>query len=571
MDPITLQLYRHRFAGVAEEMGVTLRRTGYSPNIKERLDFSCALFGGDGHMIAQASHIPAHLGAMPASVITILDKFAGDWQPGDVVIVNDPFEGGNHLPDITMISPVFIDTATGDTATGDTVTGDTVKSADSATPSPGRPVAQSPGHADAPDFFVASRAHHADVGGMTPGSLPLSTEIYQEGIIIPPVKLYKAGELDDDLLRLVLRNVRTPDERRGDLAAQRAAHAVGERRLHELVSRHGREEVLIYAGHLQAYSERLTRAAITEWTDGDYAFEDTIELIQPDRPPAEQLTLVTIRLTVRIRGSDITFDFTGTDPTMHGSLNAVSAITQSACYYVIRCLVGDEVPMNAGCFAPVTVIAPENTVVNAQSPAAVAGGNVETSQRITDVVLGALAQALPERIPAASQGTMNNLTIGGVRADGAPYAYYETIAGGMGASRDGDGLSGVQVHMTNTLNTPVEALELEFPFRLRRYSLRADSGGAGVHRGGDGVVREYEILSPATVTMLSERRAVAPWGMAGGADGAAGRNLLHHSDGTQEELPSKFSRRVVPGDRLRVETPGGGGWGRGEDQLAGDR
>ena len=521
MDPITLELHRHRFAGVAEEMGVALRRTAYSPNIKERLDFSCAVFDGVGRMIAQAAHIPAHLGAMPASVLTILARFPV-WDPGDVVIVNDPFEGGNHLPDITMISPVFSG-----------VHGD------------GRP-----------DFFVASRAHHADVGGMTPGSLPLSTEIYQEGIIIPPIKLVKAGRLDDDLLRLILRNVRTPDERRGDLAAQRAAATIGARRLHDLVAAHGIEEVLAYAGHLRAYSEQLTRAAIAQWPDGVYAFEDAIEWVEGQR-----LSLAPLRVTATVSGDQVTFDFAGTAPVLHGSLNAVIAITQSACYYVVRCLVGDDAPMNSGCFAPVHVVAPINCMVNAQPPAAVAGGNVETSQRIADVVLGALAQALPERIPAASQGTMNNLTIGGQRTDGSAYAYYETIGGGMGASAAADGVSGVQVHMTNTLNTPIEALELAFPFRLVRYSLRHGSGGAGRHRGGDGIVREYEILAPATVTPLSERRALAPWGLHGGAPGQPGRNLLVHVDGSAEELLSKFTRRLVPGDRLRIETPGGGGWG----------
>jgi N-methylhydantoinase B len=420
------------------------------------------------------------------------------------------------------------------------------------------------GHPLTPDFFVASRAHHADVGGMTPGSLPLSTEIYQEGIIIPPVKLYKAGVLNEDLLRTILRNVRTPDERRGDLAAQRAAHAVGERRLRELVATHGVAEVMAYAGHLQAYSERLTRAAIKRWPDGRYTFEDVIELVE-----GEQISLVPIHLTALIVGDEVTFDFTGTAETIHGSLNAVIAITQSACYYVVRCLVGDEVPMNAGCFAPVHVIAPEGSLVNAQSPAAVAGGNVETSQRITDVVLGALAQAGsplgPEQIPAASQGTMNNLTIGGLRREPSgrtvPFAYYETIGGGGGGGALAAGLSGAQVHMTNTLNTPVEALEMAFPFRVLRYALRRGSGGEGQRRGGDGIVREYEMLAPATVTMLSERRAVAPWGLAGGAAGQRGRNLLLAQQGVWDELPSKFTRRLLPGDRLRIETPGGGGWG----------
>ncbi len=548
MDPITLQLYRHRFAGVSEEMGITLRRTSYSPNIKERLDFSCAVFDGEGHLIAQAAHIPAHLGAMPASVRTILKKFP-DWDPGDVVIVNDPFEGGNHLPDITMIAPVFVDE--GRVARGEGRNDDGALSS-SAPPAP----CSSP-----PTFFVASRAHHADVGGMTPGSLPLSIEIYQEGIIIPPVKLYKRGLLNEALLQLILRNVRTPDERRGDLAAQRAAHAVGERRLHELIAAHGRDEVLAYARHLQAYSERITRASIAGWPDGIYHFEDVLELVENGPDKNNEVTLVPIRVAAIIDGDGITFDFSGTAPVMHGSLNAVIAIAQSACYYAVRCLIDDEAPMNDGCFAPVSVIAPENCVINAQPPAAVAGGNVETSQRITDVVLGALAQALPERIPAASQGTMNNVTIGGQQADGIAFAYYETIGGGMGASPEGHGLDGVQVHMTNTLNTPVEALEFAYPFRMRQYGLRKGSGGEGRHRGGDGIVREYEFLSPATVTMLSERRAVAPWGLSGGSDGSSGRNLLRHANGVEEELPSKFTRRVFAGDRLRIETPGGGGWG----------
>ncbi len=524
VDPVSLELYRHRFAGVAEEMGVTLRRTAYSPNIKERLDFSCALFDHDGRLLAQAAHIPVHLGAMPASVAAALHAFP-EWAPGDVVLLNDPYQGGTHLPDITMVSPVFL----GDVRSG----------------VEGRPA-----------FFVASRAHHADVGGMTPGSLPLSNEVFQEGIIIPPVRLCQAGRTNEDLLRLILRNVRTPDERRGDLAAQRAAHAVGEQRLLDLVGAHGREEVVAYGAHLLAYSERLTRAALATWPRGQYAAEDVMEWVEGD-----QTTLVRLRVTVRIAEERVSFDFTGTGPAVRGALNAVLSITQSACWYVVRCLVGDDVPINAGCFAPVEVLAPEGCLVNARPPAAVAAGNVETSQRIVDVALRALAQALPERIPAASQGTMNNLTIGGQRADGTPYAYYETIAGGMGAGPDRDGLSGVHTHMTNTLNTPIEALEMAYPFRLVRYALRGGSGGAGRFRGGDGVVREYEVLAPCTVTVLSERRAAAPWGVEGGQDGARGRNELVHADGTEEELPGKFTRHLCPGDHLRLETPGGGGWG----------
>lgn len=568
MDPITLELYRHRFAGIAEEMGVTLRRTSYSPNIKERLDYSCALFDSRGQMVAQAAHIPVHLGAMPASVAAVLTAFP-HWSPGDVVLLNDPYAGGSHLPDITMISPVFLDRGTG-------WPGDRVTNADDLT--------LSPPHLVTPSFFIASRAHHADVGGMSPGSLPLSTEIYQEGIIIPPVKLYAAGQVVEGVLALILRNVRTPDERRGDLAAQRAAHAVGETRLLELVERFGAEEVSAYAGHLLDYSERLTRAAIADWPDGEYTFEDVIEFVQP-----EGVTLTPIRVTATIAGETIRFDFSGTADAIHASLNAPLAVTQSACYYVVRALTetptpalpqsgggglapspvtgegrgGHEIPVNAGCFAPVTVTAPPGCLVNAQPPSAVAGGNVETSQRVTDVVLGALAQALPDRVAAAGQGTMNNCTMGGKRADGSPWAYYETLGGGMGAHPAGDGLSGAHVHMSNTLNTPVEALEMAYPLRLVRYALRRGSGGTGQHRGGDGLIREYELLGETTVTVLSERRVVGPWGLAGGDAGATGRNTLIHPDGREEELPGKFSRRLIAGSRLRVETPGGGGWGEG--------
>ena len=521
-DPILLELYRHRFAGVAEEMGMTLRRTSYSPNIKERLDFSCAVFDADGRMVAQAAHIPVHLGAMPASVAAAMQA-VDEWHPGDLVVLNDPYAGGTHLPDLTMVSPIFDD------------------------------------QENNPQFYAASRAHHADIGGMTPGSLPLSTEIYQEGLIIPPVKLYRAGAANDDLLRLILRNVRTPDERRGDLAAQRAAHAVGERRLHTLMTQFGTEEVLTYARHLHTYSERLMRAEIATWPDGDYAFEDGLE--HPDG------TTATLHVCARIHDDSITFDFEGTDAAMDNSLNAVLSITQSACYYAVRCLATEDLPANAGCFAPVQVIAPTGCFVNAQPPAAVAGGNVETSQRIVDAVLGALAQALPDRVPAASQGTMNNLTIGGLRDDGTPYAYYETLAGGMGAAPDADGLSGVHVHMTNTLNTPIEALERAFPFRITCYSLRTDSGGKGVYRGGEGLIREYEMLAPATVTMLSERRAVAPWGLHGGAPGQPGRNTLIHADGSEETLPARFTRPLAPSDRLRIETPGGGGHGQEKGNI----
>lgn len=515
-DPILLELYRHRFEGVAEEMGGTLQRTSYSPNIKERLDFSCAVFDGDGSLVAQAAHIPVHLGAMPASVAAALDA-VDHWGPGDVVVLNDPYDGGTHLPDITMVSPMYVNDR------------------------------------DRPSFFVASRAHHADVGGMTPGSLPLATELVQEGLVIPPVKLYEGGEGNAALMQFILRNVRTPAERRGDLAAQRAAHAVGERRLQALVEAHGAEEVTSYAGFLQAYSERRTRSAVAEWPDGTYDFQDDLELADD--------TTASIRVTVTVDGDAVTFDFDGTDPAEEGNLNAVLPITESACYYVVQGLVGGDVPINAGTLAPVTVTAPEGTIVNADAPHAVAGGNVETSQRIVDAVLGALADALPDRIPAAGQGTMNNLTIGGRRTDGSSFAYYETIGGGMGAGPDGDGLGGVHVHMTNTLNTPVEALEQTYPFRVTSYRLRNGSGGNGRYQGGDGLVRVYEFVVPVTVTMLSTRRTTAPWGRDEGEAGSRGRNILVHPDGTEEVLPAHFSRQCPAGSHLRIETPGGGGFG----------
>jgi len=513
-DSVLLEVYRHRLAGIAEEMGVTLQRTAYSPNVKERLDYSCAIFDPMGAMVAQAAHIPVHLGAMPASCAAAL-RAIKTWRSRDFVAFNDPYQGGNHLPDITTISPVFFN--------GTLI------------------------------FLVATRAHHADVGGMSPGSLGLSTELYQEGIIIPPVKLYRAGTLNRDLLALILRNVRTPGERQGDIAAQRAAHIVGERRLLALISQCGLEEVQSYAAHLQAYSERMTRATIATWPKGSYTFEDFLELPDGSTP--------CIRVEVTIGADRVFFDFTGTDPTMQGPLNTVLAVTRSACYYVVRCLMEEDIPVNAGCFAPVKVTAPKGSLVHAAPPAAVAGGNVETSQRITDVAFGALARALPARVAAAGQGTMNTVNIGGMDANGRPYAYYETLGGGMGAAPSSDGLDGVHVHMSNTLNTPVEALEMQFPFRIRTYNLRRGSGGDGHHRGGEGIVREYEMLRPATVTMLSERRRHPAWGLQGGEPGATGSNMLIHAGGREETLDGKFTRQLEPGERLRIETPGGGGWG----------
>ncbi|MBN1137029.1 MAG: hydantoinase B/oxoprolinase family protein [Anaerolineae bacterium] len=538
LDPIALEIFKNLFISVAEEMGVTLGRTAYSPNIKERRDFSCACFLAEppGRMIAQAAHIPVHLGAMPASVLAAAQAVES-WSPGDLVVLNDPYLGGTHLPDITMVSPVFLQEAAG-------------KESD-------------------PSFVVASRAHHADVGGMSPGSMPLASEIYQEGLIIPPVKLADAGRTNQEVLALILRNVRTPVERRGDLAAQMAAHRVGEQRLREIVARYGLAETLRYAHGLLAYAERLTRAAIARIPDGVYTFAD--ELDDDGRrnrrgAAAGQQAGPRIQVRVTVEGERMAVDFTGSSPAVAGPLNAVRSIAESAVWYAVRCVVGADAgelagPVNRGTFTPVGVIVPQGCILDAEPPHAVAGGNVETSQRIVDVVLGALAQALPTLIPAASQGTMNNVAIGGYDPErGRPFAYYETVGGGAGAGPAGDGLSGVHVHMTNTLNTPVEALEYAYPFRVRRYALRRGSGGAGRHRGGDGLVRDIEFLSPATVTLLTERRRTAPYGLQGGQPGAVGRNLLIHNS-HKEKLPGKAECEVGAGDMLSLQTPGGGGWG----------
>ncbi len=548
VDPVTLEIFKNLFISVAEEMGATLGRTAYSPNIKERRDFSCACFLADGQMVAQAAHIPVHLGAMPASVQAALRRFS-TWQPGDLVVLNDPYLGGTHLPDITMISPVFAE-------------------------------------GERPSFFVGSRAHHADVGGMSPGSMPLASEIFQEGLIIPPVKLAEAGRTNQALLDLILRNVRTPTERRGDLAAQMAAHRVGEQRLQEIVARYGLDETLYYAAALLAYAERLTRAAITRIPDGSYAFCDEMDndgkargvgtraqrqeaggRTAYERRDAES-AIPTIQVTLSIHGDRMTVDFTGSSPEVDGPINAVRAITESATWYVVRCVAGADVPANSGTFAPVDVIVPRGSFLDATPPHAVAAGNVETSQRIVDAVLGALAQALPELIPAASQGTMNNIAVGGIDPEtGQPFAYYETVGGGAGAGPCGDGLSGVHVHMTNTLNTPVEAMEYAYPVRVQRYGLRPGSGGGGQHQGGDGLVREIEFRCPATVTILSERRRTAPYGLRGGQPGTRGRNVLIRRE-EELDLPGKAEIQVEPGDVLCLQTPGGGGWGEPSPPLA---
>jgi len=456
---------------------------------------------------------------MPLSVKASLDRFVR-LEPGDIVALNDPYFGGSHLPDITLVSPVYLD---------EKLLG-----------------------------YVASRAHHADVGGMSPGSMPLAREIFQEGLIIPPVKLQRAGEVDEGVLDLIVRNSRTPDERRGDLAAQMAAQIVGERRLRALAQRYGAVDLAAYMAHLQDYSERMVRELVSQMPRGSFTFRDVMD---DDGFGNQDLR---IQVTVRVEEDGLIVDFTGTAPQTLGGVNAVASVTLSAVFYVIRCLLADDaVPTNAGIFRPVRLVAPEGSLVNARFPAAVAAGNVETSQRITDAVLGAFAQALPDVLPAASQGTMNNITIGGVDPrTGARFAYYETIAGGMGASAQHDGLSGVHVHMTNTLNTPAEALAYAYPLRVTRYELRDGSGGAGRHRGGDGITREVALLADATVTLLTERRRHPPYGLAGGEPGARGENWLIPGDGSgPRRLPGKTTIQARAGDRIGIATPGGGGWG----------
>ncbi len=531
-DPVELEIFKNIYHSIAEEMGAALRRTAFSPNIKERRDYSCAIFDANGEVIAMGDHMPVHLGSMPKSVHAAIEKFA--LGPGDMVMLNDPFRGGTHLPDITLVAPVYV----------------------------GR---NRRGRRARPDFYVASRAHHADVGGTYPGSMGLCREIYQEGFRIPPVRIMRGGKMEGDVLALLLNNVRTPDEREGDLGAQIAACHTGAARLLEVCERYGLERARSASRNLLDYSEQMMRAFLARVPKGRYCAEDFMDSDGiSDRP-------VKIAVAVKIEGQrgrfaqshTVTVDFTGSDPQVEGSINAVEAITYSACFYVFRCLLMEDVPATSGLMRPIEVIAPSGTVVNARPPAAVAGGNVETSQRIVDVLLRALAQAIPERIPAAASGTMNNLTIGGMDPrTGQPFAYYETIAGGMGARPTKPGVSGVHTHMTNSLNTPAEALEYSYPLRVRQYSLRPGSGGEGQHRGGDGIVREIEVLTDAEVTLLSDRRERGPWGLSGGGTGQPGNASVIRKDGSAKSVPGKSNVRLVKGERIRIETPGGGGWGK---------
>jgi len=485
---IELQVLGSALRSIAEEMGAVLVRSSFSANIKERRDCSTALFDQRGRMIAQAEHIPVHLGAMPDAVATVMHH---DPAPGDVFILNDPYAGGTHLPDVTLVSHTEVG-------------------------------------------FAVTRAHHADVGGVEPGSMPAgSRTLADEGVVIPPTRL------DEQLLAHLVAKMRNPQERRGDFRAQLAAHALAETRLAELCERRGRDRVVAAMDELFDYSERVVRSAIARLPDGRFVGQDVLEAPEGD---------LAIHATVTIAGDEIACDFSGTAPQHPGNLNCPLSVTRSACYFVVRCLTAPDLPSSGGAFAPVSVSAPQGSLVNARAPAAVAAGNVETSGRIVDTLFAALGGAMP--VPAQGQGTMNNLTFGNEL-----FTYYETLGGGQGACPDADGPSGVHVTMSNTLTTPAEALELAYPLRVERHELRLGSGGAGRHRGGDGVVRELRVLDPCRVSIISERRRHAPQGVRGGEPGQPGRNLVN-----EEELPSKATRDLAPGDVVRIETPGGGGF-----------
>ena len=533
LDAVTLEVFRHLFTALAEEMGASLRRAAFSPNVKERRDYSCALFSPDGRAVALGDHMPVHLGAMPRSVEAALDHL-GPLAPGDVAVVNDPFRGGTHLPDITTISSVP------DPQDPETVLG-----------------------------YVAARAHHSDVGGMAPGSMPLAREIFQEGLRIPPVRLYERGTLNRGLWETILANVRTPAERAGDLDAQLAALHTGSTRLRDIARGRGTELTLGAMDALIAYADRLVLEGIRRIPAGTYRAEDTLD---DDGFGTKDIP---IRVRLDIGRDGISIDFTGTAEQVPGGVNAVAAITESATRYVVRCfverLLGQSLPAGGGSMRAVTLTLPAGSVVNANPPASVAAGNVEASQRITDTLIRAFGGALPEIAPALSQGTMNNVTMGGLDPrTGQPFAYYETVGGGMGASPDGPGLSGVHCHMSNSLNTPIEALEHAYPFRVTRYGIRRESGGAGYNPGGDGLVRDIELLADADVNLLTERRTRGPSGRAGGEDGAKGRNRILTAEGVRD-LPGKASVRVRAGEVLSIQSPGGGGWGPPrEDHRAGE-
>jgi N-methylhydantoinase B len=521
VDPIELAVFQSAVHSIAEEMGAALRRTAFSPNIKERRDYSCAVFDRKARVIAMGDHMPVHLGSMPMSVKAAISAIA--FTPGDIAILNDPYAGGTHLPDITMVLPVFL------------------------------------AGSSQPDFYVSNRAHHADVGGAFAGSMGPAREIFQEGIRIPPIHIVRGEKVDREMLDLILLNVRTPREREGDIESQIGACRVGEQRIQQLAQKYSARQLQALIVELLNYSERLVRAQLREMPSGEFSAEDWLD----DDGVTEVPRKICASLRFTPDAESVHINFAGSSPQVAGSVNAVRAITLSACFYMLRCLLTDDAPATEGILRPLTLDTPAGSIVDALPPAAVAAGNVETSQRIVDVLLRALAQAVPGRVPAASAGTMSNLTIGGIDPrTGESFTYYETAAGGMGARPGLNGISGVHTHMTNSLNTPIEALEYAYPFRVRRYAYRYGSGGAGRFCGGDGLIREIELLADAQVTLLSERRKYRPYGLNGGEDGVPGRARIVKA-GTAErvELPGKCSLHLTKGDILHLETPGGGGWG----------
>ncbi len=513
-EEIEVTIFEAFFSAIAEEMGIVLQKAAFSPNIKERRDFSCAIFDSKGRLVAQAAHIPVHLGAMPHTVAAVRKKFT--FVPEDIIITNDPYAGGTHLPDITLIKPVFIDNELA--------------------------------------FFLTVRAHHADVGGKTPGSMPLANHIEEEGILISPRKLYEAGTLNHKFWEDFLSKVRNPTEREGDLRAQLAAIRRGEIRIKELISRYSLSYIKDCFGLLFKYASRLMHRLIQDIPDGVYTFEDYLDDDGVSEKP------ISIKVRIEVKGEKVELDFRESSPQVATGLNAVRAVTCAAVYYVFFSLAQGKLPQNQGAFEPFEILTRPGTIVDAMLPAPVAAGNVETSQRVVDVVLGALAQAIPEEIPAASCGSMNNFAFGG-EINGHTFTYYETIGGGMGGRPGLQGLSGVHTHMTNTLNTPIEALERDFPVLVETYRLRYRSGGRGKFRGGDGLIRRIKFLTHATVTILSERRRFAPYGLFGGEAGKRGQNILI-SQGRQKILPGKVTLQVCPGEAIEIRSPGGGGWGK---------
>ncbi len=517
MNPIELTLFASRVSAICDEMGAVLRRTAFSPNIKDRLDYSCALFGSHGELFAQADHMPVHLGSMAFAMGSVVKD--REWRAGDMLVLNDPFLGGTHLPDVTLIAPVFAGAAGAQELIG----------------------------------FVANRAHHANIGCDTPGSMPVSRHLDEEGMLIPPTLLLRDGVVQPGAEGL-------PDlvegELSGDFAAQAGANLVGVERLRQLAEELGVKLYRSGMEQLNDYADRIAAATLAGLRPGRYHFKDYLD---DDGVGTEGIAL---DLQLTIDPSQVLLDLTASSPQVAGNLNCPESVVAAAGYYCFRCLMPDEAPACSGLFRRIHIKTTPGSIVNAERPAAVAAGNVETSTRLVDLVFGALAQALPQRIPAASQGTMNNIAMGRIdRSTATRWDYYETVAGGLGAGPNHPGLTAVHSHMTNTLNTPIESLEMHYPLRILRYAVREGSGGAGRHRGGDGIVREYQFLQPAEVSLLSERRHFAPWGLAGGEAGASGRNLFNG-----REVAGKCTLQVAAGDRLTIMTPGGGGWGADEPE-----